>query len=134
MNLSNEIYWLILTCLMTGLLWIPYIINRMIEHGPWPAIWNPQPDVGAKRDWAKRMICAHGNAVENLVIFAPLAILIELLKLNSELTGIASMVYFYSRLGHFVVFSLAIPVLRVILFFTGFVAQMILALRLLGYI
>ena len=29
-NLSPELYWLTLTALMTGLLWIPYILQRMV--------------------------------------------------------------------------------------------------------
>ncbi len=132
MNLSTEIYWLVLTCLMTSLFWVPYIINRMIENGPLKAIWNPYPDVGAKRAWAQRMICAHENAVENLVVFAPLVILVEVLQVNTEYTAWASMIYFYSRLGHFIVFSFAIPILRVVLYLLGFAAQMTIGLHLLG--
>jgi len=133
MNLSTEIYWLVLTCLMTSLLWVPYIINRIIEHGPLPAIWNPFPDGGAKRAWAQRMILAHENAVENLVIFAPLVILIEMLNLNSETSALATMIYFYARLGHFVVMSFAVPVLRIVFFMLGFAAQLTLGLQILGY-
>ena len=133
MSLSSEVYWLVLTCLMTGLLWVPYIINRIIEQSPLPAIWNPYPDGGAKRAWAQRMMRAHENAVENLVIFAPLVILIELLNLNSETSAWAVLIYFYARLGHFIVMSFAIPVLRVVFFMTGFAAQLTLVLQLLGY-
>jgi len=79
------------------------------------------------------MMRAHENAVENLVIFAPLVILIELLNLNSETSAWAVLIYFYARLGHFIVMSFAIPVLRVIFFMTGFAAQITLALQLLGY-
>jgi len=131
MVLSNEVRWLVLTCLITSLFWIPYIINRMAELGLWTAIWNPYPDLGAKRDWARRMQLAHHNAIENLMIFAPLVILIEVLKLNSDTTSIACMVYFYSRLAHFMVFTLAIPILRVVLFIIGFASQLVLISHLL---
>jgi len=133
MNLSTEIYWLVLTCLMTSLFWVPYIINRIIEHGPLPAIWNPFPNSGAKRAWAQRMILAHDNAVENLVIFAPLVILIEVLDINSETSALATMIYFYARLGHFVVMSFAVSVLRIVFFMLGFAAQFALGLQILGY-
>lgn len=45
MSLSSEIFWLVLSCILTGLLWVPYIINRLIEMRPLPALWNPMPDI-----------------------------------------------------------------------------------------
>ena len=32
-TLSSELYWLVLTLLMTALFWLPYILNRMLEQG-----------------------------------------------------------------------------------------------------
>ena len=76
MSLSTELFWLVLSCMLTGLLWVPYIINRIIEHRPFPALWNPMPDVRPKAQWAERLMRAHENAVENLVVFAPLVLVI----------------------------------------------------------
>ena len=42
--ISNEIYWLLLTTLMTSLFWIPYIINRMAEQGILNSLWDPFAD------------------------------------------------------------------------------------------
>ena len=49
-NISTEITWLTLTLLMSALLWVPYILNRMYEdeHGAWAALYNPQPDTRPK--------------------------------------------------------------------------------------
>lgn len=134
MTLSNELYYLVLTCLLTGLFWLPYILNRLLENGPLKAIWNPLPDTGARRAWANRMQKAHENAVENLVVFAPLVLAVELSKLNSELTAVACMVYFYSRAAHFVAMTLAIPLLRVILFLVSCAAYLTLAFHLLTHV
>ena len=41
---SPEIYWLTLTTLMTGLLWLPYIANQLIVMGPWRAVSNSDPE------------------------------------------------------------------------------------------
>jgi uncharacterized MAPEG superfamily protein len=131
MALSAELYWLVLTCLMTGLLWVPYIINRMIEHRPLPALWNPMPDVRPKALWAERLMRAHENAIENLMIFAPLVLTIEILKVSTEITILACMVYFIARALHVVVFTFAVPLLRVITFVVAFGAQMVLVIHLL---
>lgn len=131
--LSTELNWLVLTLLMTSLFWMPYIINRLIEQGILTALWDQFGLTSTQYEWAKRMMLAHTNAVENLVLFAPLVILIEITQLNSEITALACMIYFFARLTHFIVFTLAIPLLRVVSFLIGFGAQMILILTLMGF-
>lgn len=46
--LSNEIYWLVLTILMTSLFWVPYIINRMSEQGILNALWDRYGETSTK--------------------------------------------------------------------------------------
>jgi len=129
--LTTEIFWLVATVLMTALFWVPYILNRFAENGVFAAIWDPQGVTQAKAAWADRMMRAHKNAIENLMIFAPLVIVVQQFNLATDATAIAAMVYFYARLVHFAVFTLAIPVLRVVSFLVGFGAQMVLVAALL---
>lgn len=131
MIVSKEIYWLSLTLLMTALLWVPYIINRIVEQGLGKAIWDPRGDTDTPKVWAQRMMQAHQNAVENLVLFAPSVIIIQLLGINSSTTASACMVYFFARLTHYLVFSFAVPVLRIVSFLTGFGAQIVLLMHIL---
>jgi len=121
--MSNEIYWLSLTLFMTALFWLPYILNRMLEQGIGAALWDPQGVTETKKEWAKRMMQAHKNAVENLVIFAPTVILIQVMGINASATATACMVYFFARLTHYLVFTFAVPVLRIVSFLIGFAAQ-----------
>lgn len=132
-SFSNEVFWLTLTILMTSLLWVPYIINRMHELGVLNALWDRYGNTTTKVAWAHRMMDAHVNAVENLVIFAPLVLLIQISGLNSTLTTTACMVYFFARLTHYVVYTFALPLLRVASFLTGFGAQFTLVAVLLGF-
>lgn len=129
---SHEIFWLTLTIIMTALMWFPYIINRLIEHRPWPALINPQPDLRPKAQWAERLMRAHDNAVENLVIFAPLVIAVHVMGISTSVTASTCMVYFFTRLGHLLLYTFAVPLLRTVAFFVGFVCQNILALAILG--
>jgi len=134
MTLSTEILWLSMVVLFTSIMWLPYIINRMTEMGAWPALYNPQPDIRPKAQWAERMMRAHENAVENLVIFAPLVIITEITAQHSDISAVAVVIYFYARLCHFVIFTFAIPLLRVPAFIIGFAAQLMLGLNLLNII
>ena len=132
--MSNEIYWLLLTILMTSLFWMPYIINRIAEQGIFNALWDPFGDTHTEKAWARRMMDAHANAVENLVVFAPLVLLIEMTGMNSIMTTTACTVYFFTRLTHFFVFTFAVPLLRVVTFLIGFGMQATLALTLLDIV
>ena len=127
-NITTELYWLTLTIAMSAVLWAPYIINRLYEEGIGKALWNPEPDAGPTAQWAVRMMAAHENAVENLVIFVPLVLTVQILGINNESTAFACALYFFSRLAHYIVFSFGIPVLRVVIYFVSFYAQVLLAL------
>lgn len=130
-NLTTEIYWLLMTILMTSLMWLPYILNRMLELGPVAALMDPYGHTEAKAAWANRMMAAHVNAVENLVIFAPLVILVAISNAGSDNTALAVQLYFYARLSHFLVFTFAVPLLRVVSFLLGFAAQVMLLMALI---
>ena len=126
--MSKEMFWLVLTIAMTGLFWVPYILDRIAIRGLVGAMANPSPTAEPQSAWAQRMIDAHTNAVENLVIFAPLVLAAQILGVATAATAFACALYFWSRLAHVVVYTLGIPVLRTLSFAGGFVAQAILVL------
>ena len=64
-TLTPDLYWLTLTVLMTALMWVPYVINRMLEQGIGCAIWDPQGITKTEITWAERMMRAHKNSLEN---------------------------------------------------------------------
>ena len=129
--MKTEIYWLTLTIVATALFWVPYLLNRIAEHQLIPALRNPGRDDRPQSQWANRMMYAHENAVENMVLFAPLVVMIHILGLSTETTVMASMVYFFTRIAHYLLYTLGIPYLRTIAFFIGFLAQMTLAYTIL---
>ncbi|MBT5072846.1 MAG: MAPEG family protein [Kordiimonadaceae bacterium] len=130
--MTVELYWLILTSLMTALFWLPYVLDRMMVRGLMGALANPSASDKPQSDWAQRSIRAHSNAVENLVVFAPLAIATHVLGAGSALTATMCMAYFVARLTHFVVYTAGIPIIKTPAFAVGFAAQAVLALNLLG--
>ena len=128
--MTTEFFYLTLTTLLTGVLWIPYIVNRIAVRGLNDAVGypdNPRP----QSPWAQRLMKAHQNAVENLVIFAALVLVANALEISTESTAIASMVYFWMRLAHAVAFTFKIPLVRTLSFFISFGAQMVFVWTLL---
>ncbi len=128
--MKTELFWLTLTTTMTALFWLPYVLNRIAENGVWGALQNPNFDEPPKAQWAGRMMHAHTNAVENLVIFAPLVLMLSLTGMSTSATSGASAMYFFVRAAHFVIYSSGVPFFRTVLFLAGFVAQMTVALTL----
>jgi len=129
-SLTTELYWLVLTLMMTGLFWGPIIVNRISEQGVWGTFADPS--IIADAQWAKRLMRAHVNAIENLVIFSALILVVEIVGANSSITAAASMFYFYARLIHVTSYTCALPVVRTLAFLAGFFCQAVLALTLLG--
>jgi uncharacterized MAPEG superfamily protein len=126
--MTREIFWLTLTVILTGLLWVPYILNRCMVRGLGGAMANPTRDAKPHAAWATRLMFAHDNAVENLVIFAPLVLILAQIDYSSKATVLACAVYFWARVAHLIVYTMGLPVFRTLAFTVGFLAQAVLAL------
>jgi uncharacterized MAPEG superfamily protein len=125
----TSLKWLALTALMSGLMSLPYVVGRIGAIGLGGAMANPTEELQAKQPlWVKRGKAAHYNAIENLVVFATLVLVAHGLNLaDRPSVVVASAAYFFGRLGHYIVYSLGIPVLRTATWAVGFVATLIVA-------
>ena len=124
--MTTELFWLTATIAMTTVLWLPYIVNRILENGLLTALRNPKPDEPPIAGWANRLMHAHNNAVENLVVFAPLVLILHMIEMSSNLTVMAVSAYFWTRLAHAAIYTFGIPYLRTVAFFIGFLCQSVL--------
>jgi uncharacterized MAPEG superfamily protein len=129
-----ELYWLTLSIVSIALLWVPYLLQLIAQLGVVDAVWDPTGAHPHDAQWALRAKRAHYNAIENIAVFAPLTIMVVMLELNDTLTATAALVYFVARLAHYVIYIAALPVIRTVAFFIGFLCQMVMAGRLLGMI
>jgi uncharacterized MAPEG superfamily protein len=126
--MSRELFWLTATVILTGVLWIPYMVDRMRVRGLMATMDNPKPNDTPQSPWAMRLYFAHTNAVDNLVVFAPLVLVLDSLNISTPVTEIASATYFWSRLAHAVIYAVGLPIARTLAFTVGFGAQVVLAL------
>lgn len=129
-----ELLALTLIAAATALMWLPYMLSRIAVRGLWGALANPPASPPVESAWADRARRAHANAVENLVVFAPLAIVVVLTGTTSPTTALASQVYVAARLVHYLVYLLGVPVLRTLAFFAGWGSTLMLAGCILGWV
>ncbi len=130
--MTQEFMWLTLTVILTMVLWIPYTLDRIRVRGLMGAMANPSRDDKPQSPWAQRLYFAHTNAVDNLVVFAPLVLILDSMGHSTQSTIIACAVYFWARLAHAVIYALGITVLRTVAFTVGFLAQAALVLAVFG--
>lgn len=126
--MSRELFWLMATIILTGVLWIPYLLDRCRVRGVMGAMDNPKPNDTPQSPWAMRLYFAHTNAVENLIIFAPLVLILDSLNISTPTTVMACAVYFWARLAHALLYTFGVKVLRSLAFTVGFLAQAVLVL------
>ncbi|MGE0565226.1 MAG: MAPEG family protein [Pseudolabrys sp.] len=132
--MSKELTWLALTAILTGVLWIPYILDRIKVRGLMASMANPSRNDKPQTPWAQRLYFAHTNAVDNLVVFAVLVLILDATGKSSATTALACAVYFWARLAHAIIYAMGITVARTIAFAVGFAAQVVLALAIFNLI
>jgi len=125
--MNSSMFWLWATILMTALMWVPYIVHIIMTKGPEKAMMEVEPeDPKTFAPWARRAKAAHYNAVENLVLFAPLVIMGYVLKVNTPTFVSAVKIYFWARLAHYGVYTYGIPYARTITFAIAWGATMVM--------
>src|SRR5215813_2211903 len=129
--MKTEIASLVWVSAFTGVLWIPYVLNRIVVRGIVSTVGYPV-DPPPLAPWAQRLRAAHANAVENLVVFAALVLAAQALPGGTPLLAAAGTLYVWSRVLHAITYTLGVPWLRTVAFTGGFVAQMMVAWQLLA--
>ncbi|HEV2508216.1 MAPEG family protein [Bosea sp. (in: a-proteobacteria)] len=132
MTLTPELYCLTLAAAATVLMWIPYMLARIVTRGLMAAMANPDPSFAPDPAWAERARRAHANAVENLAVFAPLVLIAALAGISTAATVFAAKLYLAARLIHYVVYTAGIPIIRTLAFAAGFGATIVFVAALLG--
>lgn len=130
--MKTELIYLVYVTALTGLLWVPYILNRLLVRGISETAGysdHPKP----QSPWAQRLGKAHTNAVENLVIFATLILTANAVGVSNDAIALAAVVYFWARVVHAVSYTFAIPWVRTAGFLMGVGAQGTIVVQLLAH-
>lgn len=129
--MSIELRYLALVTVLTGLTWVPYILNTITVQGLVNAVGypeNPKP----LAPWARRMKLAHYNSVENLVVFASLVLVAHAAGLSNAAIASSATVYFWARVVHLTAYTFAIPWVRTAAFAVGVGCQACIAWHILA--
>lgn len=128
--MSTELFYLAAVAVLTGMLWVPYVLDRFARRGIVDTVGYPEHPA-PQSAWATRLIRAHANAVENLVVFATLVLAAHAAGITGSVVAAACVTYFWARLVHVIAYTLAWPWIRTLAFVAGFCAQAVIAWLLL---
>ena len=120
--MKTELLSLVWVTILTAVMWIPYVLDRVAVRGLKDTVgypFEPKP----QSPWARRMKAAHDNAVENLVVFASLVLVANVLGISNGTPVIAASLYFWARFVHFLAYTFALPWIRTLAFVAGVSAQ-----------
>ena len=98
--MKTELFYLLLTSVLTGALWIPVVVGYVSSRGfPTPTDYRTAP-TSALPDWVNRANRAHLNAVESFAPFAAVVLIASATGTSNAVTESCAAVYFYARVAH----------------------------------
>ena len=98
--MNVELQYLLLTAILTGVLWIPVVIGYVKTRGLLtPEDYRSAP-TSELPDWVNRANRAHLNAVENFAPFAAVVLIAQLMDVSNALTVKCAAIFFFARLAH----------------------------------
>jgi uncharacterized MAPEG superfamily protein len=132
-SMTTELFYLLFTAILTGVLWIPVVVGYVLTRGPLkPSDYKVAP-TSPLPAWVKRANRAHINAVENIATFAPVVLIAHAAGVSTSITATSAAVYFYARAAHALVHITGFSqfMTRTVLFTVAWIAFLTFAIELL---
>jgi uncharacterized MAPEG superfamily protein len=127
--MTTDLQYLAYTALLTASLWIPYIVAQVMTNGALSGENYVDPKPRPVPLWGQRANRAHINAVEAFAPFAALVLIAHVAGKADGMTAFWTIAFFWLRLVHAIVYCLAIPYVRTLVFTLGWVAVVALFLK-----
>jgi uncharacterized MAPEG superfamily protein len=134
--MTTELFYLLLTALLTGVLWIPVVIGYVSSRGLLkPADYKVAP-TSPLPEWVNRANRAHMNAVETIGSFAAVVLIAKGVGVSTSITAISAAVFFYARAAHAVlhISGFGLFMARTVAFTVAWLAFMTFAIELLRHV
>ena len=128
--MEPELFYLVLSVGLCGILWVPTVIERVIRIGLTETVGN-NPDAKDLPGWVERLKRTHRNLVDNIVIFGTLILILQSVEKSNDTTGLAALIFFYARLIQTISHIFGIVWVRTVSFVIGWLATAVIFLVLI---
>jgi uncharacterized MAPEG superfamily protein len=130
-EMTTDLKMLAWTAAFTILLWVPYILARIMKYGALATL-NYTADKEPLPDWADRAKKAHYNAIESLAPFAVVVLVANVTQTANATTALWLIIYFWARVAHYAGYVSGVPYVRTLSFAVGWLAILIIFLQIVG--
>ena len=137
--MTEELYWLTLTAVVTMFMGFPYVFERILRVGGLAAAnYTSEGTAGFDQvtappsKWAARAYRAHRNAIESLAIVAILVLTAHVAGVSDPNVLLGVQIYFFARLAHYFIYVLALPVVRPLAYFAAWGGMALIAYAILS--
>ena len=121
--MTTDLFMLVLSGVFALVMPLTYATGRMLRPGGVKWALGNRGEVLEVSEWTGRAHRAHLNLIENLPTFAILVLVAHVTGEASEVTALGSMIFFWSRLVHAVVYVAGIIVVRTIVFYVAIAGE-----------
>ena len=128
--MEPELFYLVLSVGLCGILWVPTVIERVIRIGLTETV-GYNPDTKDLPGWVERLKRTHRNLVDNIVIFGTLVLILQSIEKSNDTTGLAALIFFYARLIQTISHIFGIVWVRTVSFVIGWLATAVIFLVLI---
>jgi len=122
--MTTELTYLAYVALLTAALWIPYVMSQVSTNGFLKPVNYTDPTPRPVPFFGQRAHRAYLNAVETFAPFAALVLIIHVTGASNVMTAFWCTAFFWLRLVHAVVYLLAVPYVRTLVFTLGFFCEL----------
>ena len=129
--MSTDLKMLVWVSAITLLMWLPYILARIMKSGLMRTLTYVADDDPLPA-WAARAKKAHTNAIENLAPFAAVVLVAHLAAATNGTTALSATVYFWARVVHYIGYTAGVPFVRTLSFAVGWLATVIILSQIVG--
>lgn len=130
--MTTDLWMLAAAVLLQWLLLMIAATPRLLRNGvPW-AFGNRDTASVPLAPWALRADRASANLQENLVLFAPLVLLVHVAGIANATTALGAQIFVAARIAHAAVYLAGIPMLRTLVWIISLVGMGMIGSVLLG--
>jgi uncharacterized MAPEG superfamily protein len=119
--MSTDLTYLALTALLSGSLWIAYVVCQVMTNGFLEPRNYTDPTPRPLPLWGDRANRALMNSVETFAPFAAMVLIAHIANKSGSTTAFWAASFFWLRLVHAIVYIAGVPYIRTLIFTLGYV-------------
>ena len=127
--MTPELIYLVWSAVLTFVLMLIAVSGATLQVGL-PTLAGNREGMPDLTSWAGRAERAHGNMLENLVLFAILVLVAQAAGVRNAMTLLGAQLFFWGRVGHAVLYIAGIPWARTAAWVVSVVGLILIAWQL----